>query len=330
MTWTPDDLYAAYVVQEDIYRAAALEIESRIKLALASATVPVHQVSARAKDAIELFKKQRRKNYTDPWKDCPDLVGARVIVADSTQKSLVIDSLTAIADVTILEIEDQSVDADPAQIAYRGLHVHLSFSDISNVRGEAIRCEVQIRTIAEHAWSETVHHYVYKTPISISPEIQRTFNRLLVLVELFDQELARGASEVVALEEFALLQLSRHLESALQDFVRTPSDTMLSIESIGDLVRAGFGSTEHLRELADDYVTGHRDDIAALMTTFGPGAEGFDVANDWMLSQGESLLYLALLDHDDFALGNALDGSDLYRFVEALALRTGHDGFARQ
>ncbi|SDZ16175.1 RelA/SpoT domain-containing protein [Herbiconiux ginsengi] len=307
-----------------MYKDAASEIELRVKGALDPKIV--HSISARPKDPLELFRKQRRKGYLDPWLDCPDLVGARVIVPEASLKSVVTDTLNAQEGLSVV-VEDQTLDADPEVLHYRGLHLHITYKDLTNADGIPIRCEVQVRTIAEHAWSETVHKYVYKSPIDLPADARRVFSRLLVLVELFDEELTKGAGMVSSLESYQCLQLSRHLERKLQDFAAVPSDIGLSVENIVALATAGSGTIESFQQDTDSYIEEHRSELHGIMSAYGPSASGFDIASRWILTQGEALLLLALLDKDEYALSAQLRDSDLYHVVEQLALISGHSGF---
>jgi len=324
---SPSDVFNTYSSQFTSYEAAAEGITDVIRSELAKFRIPFHQANGRAKNPLELFKKQRRKRYANPWSECPDLVGARIILPESSLKSVVVDTLRASSTLEVLDVEDQVATARPDELRYQGLHVHVQHPDFIGVDGQPIRCEVQIRTIAEHAWSETEHSYIYKKPIDLPPQVARIFSRLLVLVELFDQELAKGVEQVKALESYQRLELARHLEQLLQPYAPSPADLSLSMETIEELTLSGHGSTAELGALADRFVSERSPTLAELMSAHGPGAPAFDISVDWILSQGESILLLALLDKDEYALGSSLAGSDVYPTVEALALRTGHTGF---
>lgn len=325
----PADLYRQYLEQEASYEFAARAYASLLERSLTAAGVEGFSITARHKVPLELFKKQRIKHYQDPWIDCPDLVGARVIVADRTRMSEVQAILENASEVGVFEVEDQAAEADPATISYRGLHLHARSADIVNANGIAIRCEVQVRTIAQHAWAETQHRLVYKKPIEVPRDIARLFNRLLVLIELFDLELEKGVVAMQDLESYKALELSRHLETILSAYTHIPSSLELTIETVSELSRTGLGSVDEIRDLTDGYVARNESSVEQLVREYGPASNGFDVAEDWILSQGECLVFLALLDARPDAFSNALHGSDLYPVVESLALKTGNTAFLR-
>lgn len=328
-SWSPAQTYEAYLPQHRLYEQAAETVEARLRTALSANGIPLHMASGRAKEPLEVFKKQARKHYSDPWRDFPDFVGARLILPTSDLKSGVVASIRSSPDLRVLEVEDQQIDAEPEMLQYRGLHVHVAAPDLKNHQGVEIRCEVQVRTIAEHAWSETNHRYLYKKPINIPNDVRRTFMRLLVLVEMFDEELAKGARMMKGLESFKALELARHLETVLGTFTAQPNDLSLTLDAISSLTSAGYDA-EELGQRVDEYVAKHADTVTRLMEEHGPGADAFDVSRDWFLSQAESVLILALLDEDEYRLGSALEGSEIYTPIESLALRTDHPGFVER
>ena len=59
----------------------------------------------------------------------------------------------------------------------------------------------------------------------------------------------------------------------------------------------------------------------------GPHSPSFEVESDYLLSQPELLLYLAMLDNNRHGLGLKLENSDMYEPIKRLALRTGARGF---
>lgn len=321
-------LYDTYLEQHAHFVRCAADFEAHLRRLVEDQAGNKAVVSARAKDPLELFKKQIRKKYLDPWTDCPDIVGARVIVGTRAERSVVVDILAAAETIHIERIEDQSESADPNEIRYRGLHVHVTSSTLRTADDTAIRCEVQIRTMAEHAWAETDHRYVYKKG-EIPANVRRHFNRLLVLMELFDIELEEGIAMARELDGFRRLELAQHLEATMSRLTRAPGDHHLTMEAVELLEESGLGSPIELRSLVDDYLDSHLQEVQALIADRGPRAPGHDVSRDWMLSQGESILLLALLDSDEYRLSNALNGSELYGPTESLALATNHVGFVR-
>jgi ppGpp synthetase/RelA/SpoT-type nucleotidyltranferase len=284
-------------------------------------------MSSRAKDPVELFKKQMRKQYDDFWVDCPDVIGCRIVVSVADEKVAAQSALEASGELTVIEIDDQAANADPNRLDYRGLHIHIRSDDLPGVDGAGIRCEVQIRTMAEHAWAETEHRYLYKKNESIPADVQRVFRRLLVLVELFDEELQKGVDLVRVSPAFARQNLIRHLEQQFAVLSGDIGDERFTRETLELLAEHGFDDVDELLKIVDQYVASNGDSFKALVEEHGPNNETFDPTDDWLISQPESLLLLALLDKDEYKLATALQGNDFATYVLPLARWTDHAGF---
>lgn len=332
---SPRHYYEEYSSNYSNYRDAADKYEAFLTSLLAGLSLQPPTLSVRPKDALSLYKKLQkkvrdRKEYTNPWIDCADLVGARVTVALSSDKAKVLAALTEAHDrgeLEGLQVDDKELVRDPRSLTYSGLHAQISLPSLRNHRKDPISCEVQIRTAAEHTWAETEHKYIYKGPAEIPTETRRTFARLLALVELMDQELDRGVSDVSTLESFALLRLSRFLESEFRKVYSGPFSTVLTHHAVSDVSQLGLYDTTGLIERVQEYITTNMSEVQQILHDHGPQSRGFDVDADSIVTQPEVLLYLALLDDNPHGLGIKLENSDMYEPVKRLALWTGQRGF---
>ncbi|WP_426320743.1 GTP pyrophosphokinase [Microbacterium sp. E-13] len=328
MADTARELYDNYAALHSNYQAQARELEVRLAGCIGERGILKASVSSRAKEPLELFKKQLRKRYTDPWSECSDIVGARVVVGTTSERSEVVASLQASKLFEVIEIENQEAESNPSEIRYRGLHVHVISDIVRRPDGTPMQCEIQVRTAAQHAWAETEHRYVYKKG-EVPHTVKRHFNRLLVLMELFDLELEEGVKMARELDGFRRLELSHHLEVAVNQLTDVPGDEHLTMAAIEELESAGLGSAVELRAIVDVYLRDKRDELRRVVEEHGPNSDSHDVSSGWILTQGELILLLALLDKDEYQLSNALQHSDLFAPAETLALATGHMGFLR-
>ena len=325
----PRAVFDAYRQSERVYRDACSEFERRIRGALTAAGIKPSTVTSRSKDALDLYKKQRRKRYSAFWSNCPDVIGARVVVSVAADKVAAHQALEASDDLEVFDFEDQAIDADPDVLAYRGLHVHVRASDLIGADGQAMRCEVQIRTVAEHAWAETEHRYLYKMSEGIPNVVRRIFRRLLVLVELFDEELQKGVDLVKNSPVFAQHNFIRSLEQRFAAIAAEVGDEHLTREVLDTLARHGYDNVAELANVVEAYLAAHEQDVRDILRVHGAGSDGFDPDDGWIMTQPESLLLLALLDQDEYRLASALQGEDLAVYVEPLARWADHPGFAR-
>lgn len=58
---------------------------------------------------------------------------------------------------------------------------------------EGLKCEIQIRSVLQHAWAEIEHDLGYKSEIAIPKRIRRNFSRLAGLLEIADKEISRNS-----------------------------------------------------------------------------------------------------------------------------------------
>lgn len=154
--------------------------------------IVIHQITGRTKDLDSLSKKIDKKSgkYV-AVEDITDIVGLRVItylenevdtVAEIIRREFKVDEVNSI-DKRVLKID---------QFGYRSLHIVISLNNKRDSLPEyteyaTIKCEVQIRSILQHAWAEIEHDLGYKGK-NAPDEFKRAFNRLAALLESADIE----------------------------------------------------------------------------------------------------------------------------------------------
>jgi len=187
------------------YRAWAELIDKKIKQRLAEAIAPTPldcflKVPAvpRLKGEASLVDKAlfRGKAYENPYKDITDKAGIRYVVLLTTD---IKKFISIIENSEHENIWDFSKDKDyeeerlakPLEFAYQSVHYVLrSKAGLSIDRvsiPEGIACEVQIRTLLQHAHSELTHDTIYKPKIIAKPSIKRTVAKSMALIEATDE-----------------------------------------------------------------------------------------------------------------------------------------------
>lgn len=157
------------------------------------------EVTARAKAVDSILRKLVFKYGTDDVTRATDRAGARVVVHLPSDVEHACEVVRRTFDVVKEEDTADRYEAD--QFGYRGVHLDAVVTglpfDPKEIIGMTL-CEVQVRTVAEHAWSVLSHLLTYKSPgdDQLPYEMKRRIHRLVAIVELFDQE-ARGAFEQI-------------------------------------------------------------------------------------------------------------------------------------
>jgi ppGpp synthetase/RelA/SpoT-type nucleotidyltranferase len=168
------------------------------------------EVSGRAKSVESLLRKLVFKYQSMDTTRVPDRSGVRVVVHLPSQ---VADTCDAIRTrFNVVREEDMSARYDSDQFSYRGIHLDVIVADAAldptRVVGPTL-CEIQVRSVAEHAWSSFSHLVTYKAPGAdvVPNELQRRINRLIAMVELFDQEARNTYTEITSRPEHVAQRL---------------------------------------------------------------------------------------------------------------------------
>ncbi|GAA3301957.1 GTP pyrophosphokinase [Glutamicibacter nicotianae] len=325
--WTPESTHDKFVEFEATYKRALLRYEKIICRSLENSEINTTLVKLRCKTQMGVYTKQLDKEYEDPWTQCADLIGARIVVPLASDKARVTAALEKCNDIKVLQIEDKELHRDPKHLKYGGLHIQIECRDFLGPTDQPIQCEVQVRTVAEHTWAETEHEFVYKGPKGLPHSVQRTFARLLALVELVDDELVRGVDDVKNSDMYADHLLVQFVRSTAQQFnIRSSSESM-TIGFLHDLLEILGMNARALLTLTDKYVEADPDTIHRIVSTKGATSQGFQVNSDYIAAQPELLPAMALLSENPHDLRTQIEGTHLYEPFRQLAVWTNSRGF---
>ncbi|WFR67727.1 RelA/SpoT domain-containing protein [Curtobacterium flaccumfaciens] len=172
---------------------AADELENYVRRLLAESGVEPHDVSARAKSIASFQRKQDAKQYADPMAEITDIVAIRIITYSNTDRERVRQLIKSRFAVLPNEDRNPGDEKPPSRRGYDCLHIVVSGehedgdSDWIVAGGDLERffrtfggLEVQIRTVAGHAWAEFEHARRYKGPQykAVSEQDQGTIDQL--------------------------------------------------------------------------------------------------------------------------------------------------------
>ena len=149
--------------------------------------------STRVKSVESFIEKAlyRNKNYSQPIVNITDQVGVRYVVLTHYD----VHKLKQ-----IIESHDQwhvSLDRDyeserlsmPYHFDYQSVHYVITILSDANFNGcnlKNIRCEIQLRTLLQHAYAELTHDLLYKSPVRVPADVKRTAGRSAALIEAVD------------------------------------------------------------------------------------------------------------------------------------------------
>lgn len=183
-----------YQERHNIYQNFAAEVEHQLKRILSEENISYNAITYRLKDEESLRGKIDRKN--DKYsclEDLTDIAGVRVITYYS-------DDVDRVADIVEREFcvdRENSIDKrealEPDRFGYCSVHYVVGMSQerlkLREYQSfEGLKCEIQIRSVLQHAWAEIEHDLGYKNPVALPKQIRRNFSRLAGLLEIADKE----------------------------------------------------------------------------------------------------------------------------------------------
>ncbi|MEN6440947.1 MAG: hypothetical protein ABFD97_20445 [Syntrophobacter sp.] len=146
----------------------------------------------RLKQESSALGKIIRKEYDDPVRQMTDLVGARFVVLLRTD----IDIVDKVIEGSTLwsASRDRDYEAEiakaPSHFDYQSVHYVVRAKGNIDCDGiivpDSTPCEIQIRTLLQHAYAEMVHDNIYKPTGEVPPKAKRYVARSMALMETTD------------------------------------------------------------------------------------------------------------------------------------------------
>jgi putative GTP pyrophosphokinase len=190
--------------------------------------------SLRVKEVSSALKKQQKKRYPNPQTDMTDLVGARFVVLLRSDIEIVERAIVSYLRWVVSKDRDpvSEKSAKPQHFDYQSVHYVLRCAEDFVYDGvtvpEGIACEVQIRTLLQHAYAELVHDKIYKGEGHIPSSAERLVARSMALMETTDEMFVAAVKELERVNQ-SRSQWCTALDGAVGpllngNFVPTPDD----------------------------------------------------------------------------------------------------------
>src|SRR5262249_35558160 len=145
-------------------------------------------VESRTKELDSLEKKLRRKPDYETLSMIPDLAGIRIVVRYLSDIPKVTELVTG--EFELLEISPHMYTS-PEVFGYSSHHVVIRLKDprchLREWRAwEGLLCEVQVRTILQHAWASISHSLDYRHEEDMPAPVRRDLFKVAALLESGD------------------------------------------------------------------------------------------------------------------------------------------------
>lgn len=188
------EILSTYKVHSTLYSDYASLVAELIKKLLDAHGVKTHSVVYRSKSTSSLNGKISRadKSYIC-LTDITDLAGARITTYFADDVNRVADILMTEFTCDPLASINKRRQDEPDRFGYQSLHYIVSLPIARSCLTEyakfaELKCEVQVRSILQHAWAEIEHDLGYKSAAGVPIDLRRRFARIAGLLELADDE----------------------------------------------------------------------------------------------------------------------------------------------
>ncbi len=152
----------------------------------------------------------RSRPYKNPYEDITDKVGMRYVVLLTTHINIfcsIIESAECEAFWSQTKDKDYEEErrAKPLEFSYQSVHYVLRSKAGLSIDGqnlpEGLACEVQIRTLLQHAHSELTHDTLYKPKTTAKPSVKRTVAKSMALIEATDEFFEQAMKDLASASE---------------------------------------------------------------------------------------------------------------------------------
>lgn len=251
-TTSNEALVSSFTDNRPLYEKFLGRVKDLITTLVDNAGVRVDSIHERTKTVASLSDKLSRpdKSYSR-LEDVPDLAGLRVIACHREDADRVVELIQNEFEIDDEDSEDVAERLAPDAFGYLSVHLVLQLSEERRQLPEwsevnALRVEVQVRTVLQHAWASISHGLQYKHEDDVPDALRRRLARLSALLELADQEFAtlnREHNDLLASSDPEFTNVLMVLQKALgrrrhsYQWIREKTQLTLTDEEFGDLVK---------------------------------------------------------------------------------------------
>lgn len=176
--------------------ASPVEIEVFLK-------IPVKE-RLKAEDSLLQKAFHRGKAYQSPYDEIEDKVGIRYVVLLGSEVKKIDDAILSVNDWIAEKARDyvQEQMLRPYEFDYQSLHYIVRSRNLINFESVEIPadtpCEIQVRTLLQHAYSELTHDTIYKPNVQATPSLKRSAAKSMALIEATGDYFSKVHEEIQA------------------------------------------------------------------------------------------------------------------------------------
>jgi ppGpp synthetase/RelA/SpoT-type nucleotidyltranferase len=258
------DLEAArlrWLTERDKFESFGKEITSLLKRRL-KGHGKWFEISSRAKELDSLIRKLIKKPH-HTYDSLGDKCGVRIVFRHKSDVDIGTTVAAELFDCGSVEHKVHTLGAE--KVGYLSAHIDTRFRKSDALAQQydpsVFRAELQVRSLAQHLWSEMAHDSIYKndeTLVPLSDKLKRRVNLLAGLIEIADDEFDRIDALMPENPEITLLKSLEHHYYSLST---RPSDPELSLDVIRLLMPLYRMDATGIKQHLDAFYAAHESTL---------------------------------------------------------------------
>jgi ppGpp synthetase/RelA/SpoT-type nucleotidyltranferase len=171
--------------------------------------IPPQEPRLKSIDSLLAKAFHRNKNYDSPYNDITDKVGVRFVVLLTSDTPVIGEIIESQNEVLWVASKDKDFEDQrkefPEHFTYESVHyIVFNLKEMeynSVIIPPGIPCEIQIRTLLQHAYAEMSHDTIYKPQVKTDQLVKRYMARSMALVESADHFFVDAINQINRLSQ---------------------------------------------------------------------------------------------------------------------------------
>lgn len=217
------------------------------------------EIHYRTKELLSIIKKVKKKQTQKEYSyhHLNDKLGIRIICTFQEEMNIIDKFLKDNFIIRNVEYKQENLDFN--KLDYVSNHydatINCSVKEFKkHTELEGFVFEIQVRTLNQHAWSNTTHSLSYKQEADLPVNLKRKVYRLLSLYELADDEFSIVNKALKEHQDNLVYTLLRKIEGKFYKFAKFDYDRVTSLKDI-NIILNYFETEEAKRELINNIET---------------------------------------------------------------------------
>lgn len=183
------------------YEKMSIEVSELCRKIIDKKGISYHSITYRLKEKESFLAKCEKGKYKDPTEEITDLSGVRIIAYTNQEVRRICDIIEKEFRIDSDNSANKADGLGNNEVGYLSVHYIVQFNDKREKLSEyeefaKCKCEIQVRTLLQHAWAEIEHDKNYKFSGVLPTDIKRRFYLVAGVLEMMDREFDNLSKEI--------------------------------------------------------------------------------------------------------------------------------------